>query len=484
MQNSAAIAYLANLDHLEKTAPEIAQPIIDELATQRSHLKLIASENYSSLSVQLAMANLFTDKYAEGYPHHRFYAGCENIDTIEALAEERAKKLFNAEAAYVQPHSGADANLVALWAILTERVQNKELEKLGEKNITTLSEEDHENLRQILINQRLLGMSLGSGGHLTHGYRHNISSKFLKASHYDVDPKTGLVDYKALRNQAKAVQPTILMAGYSAYPRRLNFAILKEIADEVKATLLVDMAHFAGLVAGGMFTGDENPIPFADIVTSTTHKTLRGPRGGMILCKKEFDDAVHKGCPLVLGGPLGHVIAAKALAFKEALEPSFSNYAKRILSNAQVLAEAFKEKGVTLLTSGTDNHLIIVDVMKSYGLTGRQAETHLFEAGITLNRNAIPFDVNGAWYTSGLRLGTAAISTLGMSSKEMSIIAELIDTLLKDAKPAQKSNGQQSQAQVIFDKKLLHHTQNSVKNLLEQFPLYPELEVNSLSHIQ
>jgi glycine hydroxymethyltransferase len=474
-QNKAVIAYLANFDHLEEFSPEIAEPLLNELKTQRSHIKLIASENYSSLSVQLAMANLLTDKYAEGYPDHRFYAGCENVDTIEALAEERAKTLFNAEAAYVQPHSGADANLVALWAIITERVQNKELEKLHQKNISSLTEKEHETVRQILINQKLLGMSLGSGGHLTHGYRHNISSKFLQASHYDVDKETGLVNYKTLREQAKAVKPLILMAGYSAYPRRLNFAIMKEIAEEVGAVLFVDMAHFAGLVAGGVFQGDENPVPFADIVTSTTHKTLRGPRGGLILCKKEFDEVVHKGCPLVLGGPLGHVIAAKAIAFKEAQADSFKTYAHRIVLNAKRLSQSLLEKGCTLLTGGTDNHLVLIDAMKSYGLTGRQAETHLFNAGITLNRNAIPFDSNGAWYTSGLRLGTAAVTTLGMQEEDMDKIAEMIDCLLKDATAATTKEGVKSLAKVTSTQKTVDGIKEDVKNLLSKYPLYPEV---------
>ncbi len=284
-RKSATIAYLAELDHLLQSHPEIAKHILQELADQRSSLKLIASENYSSLSVQLAMGNLLTDKYCEGYPHHRFYAGCENVDAIEETAVEYAKKLFKADHAYVQPHSGADANLVAFWAILLEKVQTKEIEKLGQKTVDQLSREEYERVRQLLCNQKIMGLSLSSGGHLTHGFRHNVSSKMFQAIPYDVDPKTGLLDYAKIAEIAKAEKPLILLAGYSAYPRKIDFAKMREIADSVNATFMVDMAHFAGLVAGGVFTGNYNPIPFAHIVSSTTHKTLRGPRGGLVLCK-------------------------------------------------------------------------------------------------------------------------------------------------------------------------------------------------------
>ncbi|MEX2305362.1 MAG: DegT/DnrJ/EryC1/StrS family aminotransferase, partial [Waddliaceae bacterium] len=301
---SSAIAFIAALDHLEKSYPQVANHIIQELKDQRSNLKLIASENYSSLSVQLAMGNLLTDKYAEGHPYHRFYAGCDNVDALEDLAVSTLKKLFKAECAYVQPHSGADANLVALWSILIHRVQSRELEALGNKSVDELTAEEHEKIRKIMLDQKMMGMSLNSGGHLTHGYRHNVSSKMMQSVQYDVDPTTGRIEYHKLAEQVKKEKPLVLMVGYSSYPRLINFAKMREIADSTGAVLLVDMAHFAGLVAGGVFQGEYNPVPYADIVTSTTHKTLRGPRGGMILAKKEYEEVINKGCPLVLGGPL------------------------------------------------------------------------------------------------------------------------------------------------------------------------------------
>ncbi|MCB1136369.1 MAG: aminotransferase class I/II-fold pyridoxal phosphate-dependent enzyme, partial [Chlamydiia bacterium] len=378
-QSSAAIAVLAALDHIEQQSPAIASSIEQELVDQRSHLKLIASENYSSLAVQLAMGNWMTDKYSEGYPFHRFYAGCDNVDAVEAEAVELAKKLFGAEHAYVQPHSGADANLVALWAARLTRVQNPEVERLGAKSIDALSAEEYEKLRQLLVNQKIMGMSLNAGGHLTHGYRHNVSAKMFHAVNYDVHPKTELLDYDQLAAQVLAERPTVLMAGYSAYPRRLNFERLRAIADSVGAVLLVDMAHFAGLVAGKVFTGVNNPVPYAHIVTSTTHKTLRGPRGGIVLCTEEFREAIDKGCPLVLGGPLPHVMAAKAVAFREALQPEYQSYAQRVVENAAALARGFQQRGARVTTSGTENHLVIVDV-SGFGLTGRQAELALREA--------------------------------------------------------------------------------------------------------
>lgn len=257
--DSAAVAYIAALDYLEKTAPEVAACIIKELKDQRSHAKLIASENFSSLAVQLAMGNLLTDKYAEGYPRHRFYAGCENVDAIEEMAQAELKSLFGCDHAYVQPHSGADANLVAFWSILVYRIQNPEVEKLGKKSVDELTEAEYEKIRQLMLSQKVLGMSLNSGGHLTHGYRHNVSSKMMQAFHYDVDRKTELIDYTALAKQAQDVRPTILLAGYSAHPRRINFAKMREIADASNAILMVDMAHFAGLVAGKVFQGDYDP---------------------------------------------------------------------------------------------------------------------------------------------------------------------------------------------------------------------------------
>ncbi len=475
--HSAVIAYLAALDHLEQVAPAVARSIVQELQDERAHLKLIASENFSSLAVQLAMGNLLTDKYAEGYPRHRFYAGCDNVDAIEELAQQELLQLFQCEHAYVQPHSGADANLVAIWAILLQRIQNPAIEKLGKKSLDELTPEEYETIRQLLVNQKLMGMSLNSGGHLTHGYRHNISSKILRAVLYDVDPQTELLDYQVLAQQVKQEKPTILMAGYSAHPRRLNFAKMREIADQVGAVLMVDMAHFAGLVAGGVFTGEFNPIPYAHIVTSTTHKTLRGPRGGIVLCQKEFSEAVNKGCPVVLGGPLPHVMAAKAIAFKEANTPDFKTYAHRIVENAQALAESFIQKGARLVTGGTENHLMILDVSR-FGLTGRHAETALRAAHITVNRNAIPFDAQGPWYTSGVRLGTPALTTLGMGREEMREIADIIVSVLSHTKPAiVQKTGQPSKANSVTQPEILEAAKKRVSQLLSRFPLYPEIEI-------
>lgn len=476
-RHTAAIAYLASLDHIESSAPHIAASIVQELKDQRSHLKLIASENYSSLAVQLAMGNLLTDKYAEGYAHHRFYAGCENVDSIEEAAQNEVKHIFGAECAYIQPHSGADANLVAFWSILVQRVQNPEIEKLGKKSLDELTPEEYEKIRQLLMNQKMMGMSLNSGGHLSHGYRHHLSSKMMQAVLYDVDPKTELIDYQALKQQVQREKPAILVAGYSAHPRKLNFAKMREIADSVGATLLVDMAHFAGLVAGKVFTGEFNPIPYAHVVTSTTHKTLRGPRGGFVLCTKEFEEVIQKGCPLVLGGPLPHVLAAKAVAFKEANSSSFELYAQRIIENAQTLADAFMEKGIRLVTGGTENHLMILDLQK-FGLTGRIAESALRQAFLTVNRNAIPFDTNGPWYTSGIRLGTPALTSLGMGPSEMKEVATLIVDVLTHTKPALASKtGLPSKANGITEASVLQRSREKVTELLAKFPLYPEIEV-------
>lgn len=478
-QSNAAIAFLATLDHLDQAYPLIASNIIQELKDQRSHLKLIASENYSSLAVQLAMGNLLTDKYAEGYAHHRFYAGCENVDTIEEAAQNELKRLFGCAHAYVQPHSGADANLVAFWSILVHRIQNKEIEKLSKKTLEELNDSEYETIRHLLVNQKVLGMSLNSGGHLTHGYRHNVSSKMMHAFYYDVDEKTELIDYKALAQQAKEIKPLILLAGYSAHPRRLNFAKMREIADSVGATLMVDMAHFAGLVAGKAFQGDWDPVPFADILTSTTHKTLRGPRGGFVLCTDEYAEIVNKGCPLVLGGPLPHVIAAKAIAFKEANTPEFCDYAKRIIANANSLAEELMRRDVRLVTGGTENHMVILD-LKKFAITGRQAENALRQAFLTVNRNAIPFDVNGPWYTSGVRLGTPATTTLGMGETEMEEIADITVDILSHTTPSTTKNGQLSKAACHVDQKVLLQSQTRIRELLNRFPLYPEIELEEV----
>ncbi len=478
-QASAAIAYLATLDHLGESHPEVAAALVAEIQDQRRFLKLIASENYSSLSSQLAMGNLLTDKYSEGISHRRFYAGCENVDTIEDLAVTTLKDLYGAEHAYVQPHSGADANLIAFWAILVQRVQNKELDALGNKKLDTLSPEEYERIRQLLVNQKMMGMGLHSGGHLTHGYRHNISSKMMRAVSYEIDPKTERIDYHALAEQVKQEKPAILVAGYSSYPRLINCAKMREIADLVGATLVVDMAHFSGLVAGKVITGEYDPVPFAHIVTSTTHKTLRGPRGGMILCQNEFKEVINKGCPLVIGGPLPHVIAAKAVAFQEASTPAFRAYSAQIVANAQALAKQLLARNIKLFTQGTDNHLIVADVGSSFGLTGRHAENALRAAMMTLNRNAIPFDPNGPWYTSGVRMGTAALTSLGMKENEMHVIGDLIADVLQATKPLPvKETGQPSRSHVAIDPKTLSKTKATIEALLSEFPLYPELAID------
>jgi glycine hydroxymethyltransferase len=475
--NSAAVTFYASLDQVSSVSPTIAASIIKELQDQRSNLKMIASENYSSLATQAAMGNLLTDKYAEGYPQHRFYAGCDNVDAIEVEATSLAQQLFGADYAYVQPHSGADANLVAFLAILSAQVQKPILAELNQEDPSKLSREDWSKVRAAVHNQRLLSLDYYSGGHLTHGYRHNVSSQLFDVYSYTVDPTTNLIDLDQLRTQLHEVRPLILLAGYSAYPRKLNFAKMRELADEVGAVLMVDMAHFAGLVAGKVFTGDFDPIPHAHIVTSTTHKTLRGPRGGLILCKQEFIEWVNKGCPAILGGPLPHVMAAKAIAFREALRPDFSVYAHKIVENSRALAEGCIAEGLNVLTGGTDNHLLLIDVAKTFGLTGRQAEAALRESRITLNRNSLPFDANGPWYTSGLRIGTPATTTLGMSTTEMQEIARILKLVLSHLSPTVTASGKKSLTKYTLEPSILTQAQQRVQDLLNKHPLYPELDL-------
>ncbi|MCB1149578.1 MAG: glycine hydroxymethyltransferase [Chlamydiia bacterium] len=465
-RSTAAIAYLASLETIAQSCPEAARAILQELSDQRTYLKLIASENYSSLAVQLAMGNLLTDKYSEGIPGRRFYAGCDNVDTVEDLARTLLCKLFNADHAYVQPHSGADANLVAFMAVMTLRGLNP---ALGEKKLEELSAAEFEALRQKTLSLKLMGHGLGSGGHLTHGYRHNISSRLFQPFSYEVDPVTHLLDYDKIARQAKEVKPDLLIAGYSSYPRRVNFAKMREIADSVGALFMCDMAHFAGLVAGKVFTGEFDPIPYAHIVTSTTHKTLRGPRGGLVICKGELAETIDKGCPMVLGGPLPHVVAAKAIAFKEALSPDYRTYAAKIVKNAHALAESLKNEGIELLTGGTDNHLMVLNVSK-LGITGRQAEQALREGSMTVNRNAIPSDPNGAWYTSGVRIGTPALTTLGMGESEMTELGKILAAHLKGIRPDPSNK-----AKYTIDPQLVTQTRTRVESLLSAFPLYPEI---------
>ncbi|MFJ2188394.1 glycine hydroxymethyltransferase [Kitasatospora sp. NPDC087861] len=473
---AADTAFRSALDVVAGVEPRIAAAIGQEIEDQRASLKLIASENYASPAVLLAMGNWLSDKYAEGTAGRRFYAGCRNVDTVETIAAEHARALFGADHAYVQPHSGIDANLTAFWAVLSQQVESPALERAEVRSVNDLTEQDWAELRQALGNQRMLGMSLDTGGHLTHGFRPNISGKMFDQRSYGTDPATGLIDYDALRETAREFRPLILVAGYSAYPRLVNFRKMREIADEVGATLMVDMAHFAGLVAGKVLTGDHDPVQHAQIVTTTTHKSLRGPRGGMVLCNAELAEHVDRGCPLVLGGPLSHVMAAKAVAFAEARRPEFQAYARAVVDNARVLAEGLLRRGGKLVTGGTDNHLVLADV-SGYGLTGRQAEAALLDAGVVTNRNSVPQDPNGAWYTSGVRLGTPALTTRGLGTAEMDEIAALIDTVLRATAPAAGAKGVPSKAQYVLDAAVRDGVAKRAADLLAPFPLYPGVDL-------
>jgi glycine hydroxymethyltransferase len=474
MTSIETTAFRAALQAVAAVEPRVAAAIEAELADQRESLKLIASENYASPATLLAMGNWLSDKYAEGTIGRRMYAGCRNVDTVEALAAEHARELFGAEYAYAQPHSGIDANLVAYWAILAAKVEAPGLKQRDARSVQDLSDADWEELRHELGNQRLLGMSLDAGGHLTHGFRYNISGKMFHQRSYGVSAETGLLDYDALRAQAREFRPLILVAGYSAYPRLINFRLMREIADESGAVLMVDMAHFAGLVAGKVATGDFDPVPFADVVTTTTHKSLRGPRGGIVLAKSEFAEFVDRGCPMVLGGPLPHVIAAKAVALAEARRPEFRDYAARIVDNARALAEGLIKRGAGVVTGGTDNHLVLLDV-SSYGLTGRQAEQALLDSGIVTNRNSVPQDPNGAWYTSGIRLGTPALTTRGLGTAEMDAIAGLIDAVLAATKAPPSSK-----AKYDLDPQVAASVAKQATDLLAGFPLYPSVDISRL----
>ena len=471
--SAVAVGYRAMLDVIAAAEPNVARAITGELASQRRQLKLIASENYASPAVLMAMGTWLSDKYAEGTVGHRFYAGCELVDEVERLASGHARELFGADHAYVQPHSGIDANLVAYWAILARRVERPFLDASGTKNVDGLSPADWARLRGEFGAQRMMGMALDAGGHLTHGFRNNISGKMFDQASYGTDPETGLLDYDAIAAQAREFRPLILVAGYSAYPRNPDFARLREIADKAGATFQwVDIAHFAGLVAGGVLTGNLNPVPNAEIVTSTTHKSLRGPRGGLVLCTEGYAPYVDRGCPLVLGGPLPHVIAAKAVALAEARQPSFADYAARIVANARALADGLLRRGLHLVTGGTDNHLVLADVTASFGLTGRQAEAALLEAGVVTNRNAVPRDPNGAWYTSGIRLGTPALTTLGLSPKDLDEVADILVTALTAATPQAGSK-----AKYMIDASVAEACRARCADLLARHPLYPQIQL-------
>ena len=476
MTDAAALsgAYRTLLDVIGKVEPRICQAIRDELTDQRASLKLIASENYASLPVLATMGTWLSDKYAEGTIGHRFYAGCQNVDVVESVAAEHARELFGAEYAYAQPHSGIDANLTAYWAILAHHIETPALTEFGSKNVSELSEADWETLRARFGSQRLLGMSLDAGGHLTHGFRPNVSGKMFHQRSYGTNPTTGLLDYDALAAQAAEFKPLVIVAGYSAYPRRIDFAKMREIADSVGAVLMVDMAHFAGLVAGKVFTGNEDPVPFAQVLTTTTHKSLRGPRGGLVLATKDYAGDVDRGCPMVLGGPLSHIMAAKAVALAEARTEAFRDYAHKVVDNARALAEGLLKRGSTLVTGGTDNHIVLLDV-SSFGLTGRQAESALLDSGIVTNRNSVPNDPNGAWYTSGIRLGTPALTSRGFTTSDMDEVAAMITDVLKKTTPTTTKDGKPGKAKYELAQEVADGSKDRAAKLLDLHPLYPGL---------
>lgn len=418
---SALIDYAHGI--LSHTDNEVAKAMTSELERQEYGLEMIASENYVSKSVLEAQGSVLTNKYAEGYPGKRYYGGCHFVDEVETLAIERAKKLFQVEHANVQPHSGSQANMAVYLAAI----------KPGDT---------------------VLGMSLSHGGHLTHGSPVNFSGLLYKIVSYGIDEKTHRINYDHLADIARKEKPKMIIAGYSAYPRSLDFKIFREIADSVGAVLLTDMAHFAGLVAGG---AHDSPIPYSDYVTTTTHKTLRGPRGGMILCNekraKELNSRIFPG---IQGGPLEHAIAAKAVAFGEALKPEFKTYAEQIVTNAKALASVMLERGYDLVTGGTDNHLILVDLSKREDLTGKDGEIALDLAGITVNKNTVPNEKRSPFVTSGLRIGTPALTTRGMKENEIRTIGHWICDVLDDHKNEGK----------------LNKIKNDVRALCEKHPIY------------
>lgn len=399
---------------------EIANLILDEQDRQINNIELIASENFVSNDVLSAMGTILTNKYAEGYPNRRYYGGCEVVDKIEDLAINRMKLLFNAEYANVQPHSGSQANMAVYSSVLKH-------------------------------NDTILSMNLSHGGHLTHGSSVNFSGKTYNFKFYGVNKETGVIEYDEVRTLALNVKPKLIVCGYSAYARKIDFKKFREICDEVGAYMMVDMAHIAGLIAAGVH---ENPVPYADFVTTTTHKTLRGPRGGAILAKKEYGEKIDKAIfPGIQGGPLMHVIAAKAICFKEAMSDNFKEYAKRIIKNSNKLAEELKKRDFKLVSNGTDNHLILIDLTNK-NITGKECEMLLDSIGITVNKNCIPFDTRGALITSGIRIGTAAVTTRGFGENEMLLIADIIDGVIKD-------RGKNSE-----------YFKKCVRDITKQFPLF------------
>lgn len=412
-------------EHVRGVDPEVADALEQEVHRQQDSIELIASENFVSYPVLEAAASVLTNKYAEGYPGRRYYGGCQYADVVESLAIERAKELFGAEHANVQPHAGAQANMAVYYAVLSP-------------------------------GDTVLGMSLAHGGHLTHGSPVNFSGKWFNFVHYGVDEKTECLDYDALAALARKHKPKLIVAGASAYPRFIDFEKIRNICDEVGAYFMVDMAHIAGLVAAGLHP---SPVPYAHFVTTTTHKTLRGPRGGLILCKAEFAKAIDKAVfPGTQGGPLMHIIAAKAVALKLAQSPEFMAYQKQIVANAAALATGLTERGLRLVSGGTDNHLMLVDV-RGCGLTGKAAEAVLDSVGVTVNKNTIPFDPESPFVTSGIRLGTPAVTTRGMKEAEMEEIADIIYQVLTN--PRSES--------------VLQQASRRREDLCRKFPLYREL---------
>ncbi|WP_411954079.1 serine hydroxymethyltransferase [Alkalibacillus sp. S2W] len=409
-------------NQLNEVDPDMLKAINQEKNRQHDKIELIASENFVSEAVMEAAGSVLTNKYAEGYPNRRYYGGCEYVDIAEDLARDRAKELFGADHANVQPHSGAQANMAVYFAAL----------KPGDT---------------------ILGMNLNHGGHLTHGSPVNFSGKLYNVVDYGVDENSETIDYDALLEKAKEVEPNMIVAGASAYPRQIDFKKFREIADEVGAYLLVDMAHIAGLVAAGLH---QSPVPHAHFVTSTTHKTLRGPRGGLILCQEDFKKKIDSNVfPGMQGGPLMHIIAAKGVAFKEALDPSFKDYSKQIINNAKRLGEALKQEGIRLVSDGTDNHLLLLDV-RPLNLTGKVAEAALDEIGVTTNKNTIPFDPESPFVTSGVRIGTAAVTTRGFGEEEMDEIASIIAFTLNNHE----------------DEAKLEEAKARVQQLADRFPMY------------
>ena len=410
------------MSYVKQQDPKVQEMIELELGRQRNKLEMIASENFVSQAVMEAQGSVLTNKYAEGYPHKRYYGGCEYVDMVEELAIERAKQLFGAEHVNVQPHSGSQANFGVYFALLEP-------------------------------GDTIMGMNLSHGGHLTHGSPVNVSGKYFNIIPYGVDAETGRIDYDEMRKIAQEHKPKMIIGGGSAYSRQIDFKTMADIAHEVGAIFMVDMAHFAGLVAAGLHP---NPVEYADIVTTTTHKTLRGPRGGMIMCKEEYAKAIDKSIfPGIQGGPLMHVIAAKAVAFGEALQPEFKEYAKQVIVNAQTLAEALQQEGFTIVSGGTDTHVLLVD-LRTVGLTGKVAEHILDEVGITCNKNTIPFDPESPFVTSGIRLGTPALTTRGLNAEDMKEIASIIALVLKRPE----------------DTEAQEEAKQRVAKLCKQYPMY------------